>query len=278
MKKIIAAIDGLKYSESTTEYAAQLTRETHSHLVGVFNEDKNYHSYSIYELTLEDTVEGNITRTMDEHDKMVQDNAASQFTETCRSARINFSIHHGKSAAMPQLLHESLFADLMIICKKETFSRFDQDVPTSFVRHLLENAECPVVVVPQQFENIEKVVLLYDGGPASVHAIKMFSYLLPSLGKLPIEVLTVKPCRLDLHLPENRLMKEFMKRHFPDASYKVVHGEPVAEIIKHLKNKHQDELVVLGAFQRSMVSRWLRVDMADHLMAQLKTPLFIAHR
>ena len=58
MKKIIAAIDGLKYSESTTEYAAQLT------------------------------VEQNITRTMDEHDKMVQDNAASQFTETCQSAPI----------------------------------------------------------------------------------------------------------------------------------------------------------------------------------------------
>ncbi len=278
MKKIIAAIDGLKYSESTAQYAAQLTRETHSHLVGVFNEDKNYHSYSIYDLSLEDALEENITEALDEQDKIKQDNAASQFTETCQSARINFGIHHGKSAAMPQLLHESLYADLMIICKNETFSRFDQDVPTSFVRNLLENAECPVVVVPQQFENIEKVVLLYDGGPASVNAIKMFSYLLPTLGKLPVEVLTVKPSHLDLHLPENRLMKEFMKRHFPEASYKVIHGEPVEEIVKYLKNKHQNELVVLGAFQRSMVSRWLRVDMADHLMAQLKTPLFIAHR
>ena len=133
---------------------------------------------------------------------------------------------------MPQPLHESLYADLMIICKKETFSRFDQDVPTSFVRHLLENTECPVVVVPQQFENIEKVVLLYDGGPASVYAIKMFSYLLPSLGKLPIEVLTVKPYRLDLHLPENRLVKEFMKRHFPDLKYNREIPDPTSGLIQ----------------------------------------------
>lgn len=278
MKKIIAAIDGLKYSESTAEYAAQLTRETHAHLVGVFNEDKNYHSYSIYDLSLEDALEQNITQALDEHDKIIQENAVSQFTQTCGSAQINFSVHHGKNAAMPQLLHESLYADLMVIGKKETFSRFDQDIPTSFVRNLLENAECPVLVVPQQFENIEKIILLYDGGPASVHAIKMFSYLLPTLGKMPVEVLTVKPLQLDLHLPDNRLMKEFMKRHFPKATYKVIQGEPAVEIVKYLKNKHQNELVVLGAFQRSMVSRWLRVDMADHLMAQLKTPLFIAHR
>jgi nucleotide-binding universal stress UspA family protein len=95
---------------------------------------------------------------------------------------------------------------------------------------------------------------------------------------MPIEVISVKQAQEDLHLPDNRLMKEFMKRHFPDATYKVLSGEPEAEIVKYLKNKHQDELVVLGAYQRSTVSRWFRISMADTLMMQLKTPLFIAHK
>lgn len=50
MNKIIAAIDGLKFSDSTVQYAVQLARETNAHLVGVFLDDFTYHSYKIYEL------------------------------------------------------------------------------------------------------------------------------------------------------------------------------------------------------------------------------------
>lgn len=278
MKKIIAAIDGLKYSESTAQYAAQMTREINGHLVGVFNESPDYHDYAIYDLAFEDAPLQDGLPELDEHDKITRAAAVANFTETCRTAQINSSIHRDKRAAMPQLLYESIFADLLVIDKHETFSRFDQDLPTSFIRNLLENAQCPVLVVPREFESIEKIILLYDGGPSSVYAIKMFSYLLSPFKKMPVEVLSVKPAGHDLHLPDNRLMKEFMKRHFPQAAYKVTQGEPASEIIKYLKNRHQDELVVLGAYQRGMVSRWLKTSMADILMTQLKTPLFIAHQ
>lgn len=277
MKKIIAAIDGLKYSESTAQYAAQMTREINGHLVGVFNESPDYHDYAIYDLAFEDAPPQDSLTELDEHDKIMRAAAVAKFTETCRLAQINSSIHRDKRAAMPQLLYESIFADLLVIDKHETFSRFDQDLPTSFMRNLLENAQCPVLVVPREFENIEKIILLYDGGPSSVYAIKMFSYLLSPFKKMPVEVLSVKPAGHDLHLPDNRLMKEFMKRHFPQTAYKVSQGEPASEIIKYLKNRHQDELVVLGAYQRGMVSRWFKTSMADILMTQLKTPLFIAH-
>ena len=45
MKKIIVAIDGLKYSESAVTYAIHIAKQTSSHLVGIFLEDFTYHSY-----------------------------------------------------------------------------------------------------------------------------------------------------------------------------------------------------------------------------------------
>jgi hypothetical protein len=39
MKKIIAALDGLKFSGSTRDYAIQLARQNNAHLVGVFLDD-----------------------------------------------------------------------------------------------------------------------------------------------------------------------------------------------------------------------------------------------
>jgi hypothetical protein len=49
------------------------------------------------------------------------------------------------------------------------------------------------------------------------------------------------------------------------------------EIGDHLKKQQESILVVLGAYRRGMVSRWFRESMADVLMQELKTPLFIAH-
>jgi len=72
-------------------------------------------------------------------------------------------------------------------------------------------------------------------------------------------------------------MKEFMKRHLPKATYSVLKGHAEVEIVNYLKDQNNNSLVVLGAYQRSMVSRWFRTSMADTLMKEIKLPLFIAH-
>jgi len=103
------------------------------------------------------------------------------------------------------------------------------------------------------------------------------SYVLDSLKHLPIEVLSVTGRNQSLHVPDNALMKEFMKRHYPDAEYTVLKGEPESEIISYFKAQHENVLAVLGAYKRNLISQWLRESMADILMKQFKIPLFIAH-
>jgi nucleotide-binding universal stress UspA family protein len=121
-------------------------------------------------------------------------------------------------------------------------------------------------------------VLLYDGGPSALYAVKMFSYLFGSFMDLPVEVLTVKNHFMATsRVPDNKLMREFIKRHFPKASYTVIKGGAEEQIIGHLRNHKENELVVLGAYRRSELSRWFKTSMADTLMKELDTPLFIAH-
>ena len=175
------------------------------------------------------------------------------------------------------MLHESIYTDLLIIDSKETLTHFEEKIPARFIRDLLTDVQCPVLLVQQKYKPIEKIILLYDGEPSSVHAIKMFSYLFPFLKHIKTEVLSVKNIGQSLHLPDNKLMKEFIKKHYPKASYKVLKGLPELEIALYLKDQPQDMLVVLGAYRRGMVSRWFRTSMADILMKELKAPLFVAH-
>ncbi len=277
MKKIIAAFDGLKYSESTRDYAIYMAKQTNTHLVGVFMDDRIYNSYKVYELMVKDDKSGGKMKKLEARDKATRDAAAKDFEKACQKEGLEYTIHHDHNIAINELKHESIYADLLIIDSKETLTHYTEKQPTRFIRDLLNDAQCPVLLVPQKKSPIQKVVLLYDGEPASVHAIKMYSYLLPELNDIETEVISVNPANTTLHMPDNKLMKEFMKRHHPKAKYTVLKGLAEDEIIKHLKRSQDNSLVVLGVLRRGTVSRWFRENMADILMRELKLPLFVVH-
>ena len=277
MKKIIAAFDGLKYSGSTRDYAIYLAKQTNTHLVGIFMDDPTYTSYKIYELIVKEAVSEDKLKIFEAKDKAIRAAAAENFEKACQQSGLEYTLHHDRNIAIQDLKHESIYADLLIIDSKETLTHYTEKLPTRFIRDLLGDAQCPVLIVPQKYKPVDKIILLYDGEPSSVHAIKMFSYLLPQLKHLNTEVISVKPVNSILHLPDNKLMKEFMKRHYPKAKYTVMKGWAEDEIVKHLKQTSENALVVMGAYRRGPVSRWFRESMADSLMKEVKMPLFIAH-
>jgi nucleotide-binding universal stress UspA family protein len=277
MKKIIVALDGLKYSDSAVQYAIQLTRQAQAHLVGIMLEDATYTSYKVYELITKNKDAGEKIKQYEQKDKEIREQASLKFAQSCRLAGINYSIHHDKNIALQDLLHESIYADLLVIDSKETLTHYDEKRPTRFIRDLLADVQCPVLVVPPKFKTTDKIIFLYDGAPSSVYAIKMFSYLFPFSESTRAQILSVKSPGQNLHMPDNRLMKELVKRYFPGAEYQVIKGLPEVEIIQTLKQLPRQMLVVLGAYRRGRVSRWFRESMADTLLKEMSVPLFIAH-
>ena len=277
MKKFIAAFDGLKFSNSTKDYAIDIAKQSNTFPVGIFLDDVTYHSYKMYELITDNGLLESSLEHLQEKDKKTREISVKKFETACQEAGTNFSLHHDRSISLQELLHESIYADLLIIDSKETLTHYEEEIPTRFIRDLLTDVQCPVLLVPQKYEPIKKIVLLFDGEPSSVHAIKMFSYILEPLKHLPTEVITVKGMKKNLHVPDNKLLKEFMKRHYPKATFTVLQGLAEIEIPDHLKGNHGDTIVVLGAYRRGMVSRWFRESKADVLIKGLRTPLFIAH-
>ncbi len=278
MKKYIAVFDGYKFSKSTLGYAIQLTQLAEAHLVGVFLDEFIYYTYDWNKIFATYDNPEEVIKKLDAKDQTKRDSAVKAFQQACTSAKISFSIHRDKKIALQELKHESMFADLVIINKNETFTRYTEKIPTRFIKNLLTDVQCPVLVVPKSFKSVDKIVLLYDGSPSSLYALKMFSYLSESLKQLPIEIFTVNDyLTADLRLPDNKLMREFIKRHFPKARFTVVTGGAEEQILGYLRNHKENELLVLGAYQRGELSRLFKKSMADILMKELETPLFIAH-
>lgn len=279
MKKFIAAFDSLKFSNSTRDYAIQLAKENDAHLVGVFLEDFTRHGYKIYDVVTGrgGGAIGTEKKKLDKKDAKTRAAAISIFEKKCKEEGITYSLHRNKSFAMQELLHESIYADLLIIDTTETLSSYSEKPPTSFIRELLIDVQCPALIVPHTYKPIKKISLLYDGEPSSVHAIKMFSYTLPALKENKADIVTVNAQQKSTYLPDSKLIREFLQRHLANANFTVLKGIPETEIVRKLKQEKETTLVILGAYRRSKISRWLRESMADVLMREIKHPLFIAH-
>jgi nucleotide-binding universal stress UspA family protein len=278
MKKFLAVFDGYKLSKSTLAYAQELALSADAHLTGLFLDDFLYHSYSVSEVYKTYDKPEALLRKLNAKEQSERNKAVEQFTESCKKAKVEFSVSRDKSLAILELEHESMFADLIIINENETFTRIKRKPPTPFMKDLLANVQCPVLVVPDRYKKIEKIVLLYDGGPSSMHAIKMFSYVLSNFRSLPVQVYTAKDgMKHSFQFPDAPLVKEFVKRHFTNVKCSSARGDVEKSIVNYLKRHGKNELVVLGAYRRSEFSRWFKTSMADVLMMELDIPLFIAH-
>ncbi|EHQ25144.1 universal stress protein [Mucilaginibacter paludis] len=277
MKKISAAFDGLKFSNTTLEYAIKLADSSNALLSGVFLDDFLYHSFNMFDVVGSRGLPGEQVKQLEEEDEITRMQAVNKFCSTCIKERVKYVTHHDKSFAIDELLKESIYSDMLLIGKDETLGQVNELAPTSFVRSLLAGTHCPVLIVPKEYKPIENIILLYDGKPSSVYAIKMFNYLLPWLRRTKVEVVSVIDPESDILLPEDSLFREFVKCHYPAATCALLKGNPQKEIIAYLKNETPNSIVILGAYQRSQVSRWIKTSMADILMNEFDLPLFIAH-
>lgn len=277
MKKFIAGFDGLRYSAHTASYAIQLAKAEGACLVGVFLDDFTRHSYSVYNV-MRDAV-GDFKykqELLDAKDEETRAKAVERFSESCREQNVSFIVHHDRSIALQELLRETVFADLLIIDINDNFSFTKDETPSEFIRNLLPDVECPVLLVPHAYKPVDKLILLYDGDPSSVFAIKLYGYCLGKLSVKKVEVFSAIPPGKN-QFNKTELMKEFMERHFGHVQYKALKGVPEVVIPNYLGKQRKHVLVVAGAYRRGAVSRWFRESMADVLMRKLEYPLFVAH-
>ncbi|QHS55323.1 universal stress protein [Mucilaginibacter sp. 14171R-50] len=276
MKKIIAAFDGLKFSKGTLDYAIELAVRGKSVVTGVFLEDFLYHSFNLFDMVGSEGISKTKLNHLLKKDQETRQAAVALFEQTCKKRGIEYLLHQDKRFAIDDLLKESIYADLTIIGAAETLNHFEQAKPTPFVRQLLAGTQSPVLVVPATHQLIERVVILYDGHPSSVYALKMFTYLFPWTVKYPSEIVYVSDKELDL-LPDGNLIGEYTRSHFAKPLLTQLTGQPDETLVAHLRKAEPGTVVIMGAYSRGALSRMFNSSMANILMEALDLPLFIAH-
>lgn len=274
MNKVIIAFDGTQFSEGAFELARELNEMHPILLTGVFVPQVNYSSLWSYGTAMAGP--GFIPLVEAEESEAIQKNIL-HFEELCKEHGIKYTIHKDfYDFALPELKKESRFADLLIISSEKFYENMAEDVNNEYMEDAIHHSECPVIVIPEEFEFPKRNILTYDGSGSSVYAIKQFAYLFPDLCQNETLLLYAKDDKTD-NLPEEEYIKELTSQHYPNVTIEKLHLNPKKHFTTWLAEEG-NVLLVSGAYSKSNIASLFHKSFISQAIGTHKLPVFIAHK
>ncbi len=271
MTNILLAVKGDSFSIPALEFAAYLAALNHSRLTALILEGESEHDIVPGAAAgRQASATGGTTvaaATISKQEEALQ--------RACSDRGIAVKIRYGGQSPLAAILKESRYADLVVLEASTSFRKNYEGTPTDFVKDVLKDAECPVVIAPEVFEPIEEIVFTYDGSASSVFAMKQFTYLFPELDEMKVTVLHIDE---DRHWDdeEKRELGSWLQNHYSSVGFDSKSGDTTYELLASLFLR-RNVFIVMGAYGRNAVSRFFRHSEADLLLKTISRPIFIAH-
>ncbi len=278
MKKILYVTDVVKLEPATLDFACYLCALSHSKLTGIFLENLAKENRPA-KMLKETAIEGGInvqTENIEELKEQCSAGNIQLFKDSCTKRGVTGIVHRDTGVPLEDVIVESRYADLLLIDASTSFSVAKESIPTRFVTDVLADAECPVVVLPEGFEGLDKIVFTYDGRGSSVFAIKQFTYLFPELREQPVVVITVMEDNNKPSPEERYKLKEWLHDHYTDVDFIVMNGNVKTGLLDSLLLRTRD-FIVMGAYGRNAFSTLFSPSHAAPVLKLVSQPVFIAH-
>ena len=269
MKKILLLINDYKVPTTALNFAVNLAVQNKATLYGIFIQSLEYNNFS-YNLSNDiNASEPVVTKLTDDDAHLTLLNRSlKSFADTCNAANISYKNHIINTIHLDTLIDYSAFADL-IVCDADTN-------PIHYsMNTLLADTHCPILMINKDYINTDTLVFAYDDKLSSIYAIRLFTYLFDFYKNLPVHFVSVVPINV-IGLEYDDLIREWLPLHYPNAKIKIIRGETKSELTNYI-NSLANPLIIMGAFGRSSLSRFLKESLANYIMTQTNAPIFIAH-
>ena len=275
MDKILYVTDAVRLNRSCVEFACYLCNLTHSHLTGVFLENRELELRSheqINEIAAIPSIPGG---RFDEQKELYRDDSIRRFTHTCGYNGVNCITHINPGIPLTEVVTESRYADLIVVDAASSFKWKEEGMPSTFALDLLKHSECPVFIAPDNFNGVEEIVFAFNGSATAMFAIKQFTYLFPELShhKATLLVVSENGRKVDNEV----WLKEWLDDHYDDVAIDVQENARAGDGLLEQLFKKDNAIIVMGAFGRSALSELFIPNPGNAVVRMVNQPIFIAH-
>ncbi len=282
MNKILALIDGSKYSQSVCDHAAWLAIRSGAdlellHVLGRREgaADKSDLSGSIglgaRTALLEELAEldGQKARLVNKRGRAILEDASQRARET-GVKNVSTTLRHGQFIRTMQEFETD--ADVIVIGKRGEASNFDMEHLGSNLERVVRASRKPVLVASRGFQPINRALIAFDGGASAMKAVERIA-VEPAFAGLECLILSV--------VAENAQPSKRMggaTALLRDAGFtveqRVLTGQPEAMITETAEKEHYD-LLVMGAYGHSRIRNLIIGSTTTQMVRSCKIPVIL---
>ncbi|OED38170.1 universal stress protein UspA [Chromatiales bacterium (ex Bugula neritina AB1)] len=282
MKKILALIDGSKYSQSVCDHAAWMATRCQATLELLHVLGRREGAADTADLSgsiglgartalLEELAEldGQKARLINKRGRAILEDGAQRAADAGVQS-ISTTLRHGQLIRTLQEFENN--ADMICIGKRGEASNFDMEHLGSNLERVVRASHKPVLVASRGFQPVKRVLIAFDGGTSSIKAVERVAACKVFTG-LECLVLTVVG---DGRSPSKRL--EGAVALLNDAGFKVEsdvrRGQPETVIADAVEQEHFD-LLVMGAYGHSRIRNLIIGSTTTQMVRSCKIPVIL---
>lgn len=279
IKKILVALDPDTDTPVATQYATDIARRHGAEVTGLAVVDMgsieaDSRGGGIGSMYLVEKIQANLTSEA----RSVARELTDAFQTAMSDTSVAYDVRVKEGVPFQRIIEDMKYHDLLVVGKDPHFFYSHPDKKTKTLARVVKDTIAPTLVVPNTHRSVNRVLVAYDGSPASARSLRRFVHLKPFGTDLTLEILHVdeKQVTAETELAL-QMAKEYVDAHGFNARVSSVTGhDPTQEIVAYSQTFEAD-MVVAGAHSVSKFTRLAFGSTTDSLLKNCPVPLFLDH-
>lgn len=172
------------------------------------------------------------------------------------------------------IIDEAQDADIIVMAKKgEHFHLKEGGMLGSVAETVIRHSQKPVMIVPDQFREIESMGIAYDGSPSAKKALD-FSLILSKQAAWPLTVVIITTDQEKAGKLTHQI-EETAEKHEMECEVIILPGKEGVEIIKFIE-EGAVELMAMGAYGHNRLRELLLGSTTSHVIQKSPIPVLLA--
>lgn len=187
---------------------------------------------------------------------------------------IRLMVRNGRILSVDDIARESRYTDLIVMEAGTLDRSLSLKVKRVSNKSETERLHVPVIIVPEAAQEVEEVIITFDGQNPSVTSIKQFCQIMGNVcSDMQVTLLELNHNKAQFLPQEEKLLIEYLRGHCQNLGiYKVSEESP--QQILQLINSSKNAIVVAGTLDTLQASLGKLPQLSNQLIQQNNLPGF----
>lgn len=281
IKRILIALDPDEDTPIATQYAISLAERNNASVTGlavvdtssmyptgiIGDPDQTHHARNLWEELTDES--RNIARKLLE-----------KFKNTVEKSNVRYTAITQEGASYDRIIEGMKYHDLLVVGRDSHFFYNEPKQETKTLAQVVKNGVSPTLIVTHHFEEVNKVLIAFDGSRPASRSLKSFAHLSPFGKDLEIELLHIYKGDNDTFDYASDTILDYandylLEHDFKNITQKFLESDKISAAILKRRKEIGADLIVLGAHAVSAIKRLTFGSTTHELITKTDSPLFM---